>query len=304
MKCGFIGLGILGSKLCKNLLNAGVNLIVYDLDEKAILATVELGATSGGSVADVCSGIDVLFTCLPSPAASAQVMESDGGALSALPLGATWIEISTTEVDEIKRLAAVANAKGINVLECPATGGVHRAARGEMTLLVGGDEAVFETQRSLLEKMSGQIIFMGEIGNASLIKVITNLLCLVDLVASGEALMLAKRGGLDLGKCYQAITASSGNSREFEDWAPVILNGTFNTGFTTNLGLKDLGFVTDLGHKLNVPLKLTGLVEQMFIESRSKYGGDAWTPHVIKIMEDETGVELRAPGFPDVIQPE
>ncbi|MGK0398666.1 MAG: 3-hydroxyisobutyrate dehydrogenase, partial [Gammaproteobacteria bacterium] len=236
--------------------------------------------------------------------ASAQVMEGDGGALLTLRSGSTWIEISTTGVEEIKRLATVANAKGIKTLECPATGGVHRAALGEMTLLVGGDEAVFESQRSLLEKMSGQIIYMGEIGNASLIKVITNLLCLVDLVASGEALMLAKRGGLDLGKCYQAITASSGNSREFEDWAPVILNGTFNTGFTTNLGLKDLGFVTDLGRNLNVPLKLAGLVEQMFIESRAKYGGDAWTPHVIKMMEDATGEELRAPGFPDVIQPD
>jgi 3-hydroxyisobutyrate dehydrogenase len=304
MKCGFIGLGVLGSKLCRNLLEAGVDLTVYDLDENAILAAVESGATSSSSISDLCIGVDVLFTCLPSPAASAQVMEGDGGAILTLRSGSTWIEISTTGVEEIKRLATVANAKGIKTLECPATGGVHRAALGEMTLLVGGDEAVFESQRSLLEKMSGQIIYMGEIGNASLIKVITNLLCLVDLVASGEALMLAKRGGLDLGKCYQAITASSGNSREFEDWAPVILNGTFNTGFTTNLGLKDLGFVTDLGRNLNVPLKLAGLVEQMFIESRAKYGGDAWTPHVIKMMEDATGEELRAPGFPDVIQPD
>jgi len=304
MKCGFIGLGVLGSKLCRNLLSAGIDLVAYDLDAKAIRGAVKSGARAGSSVADVAAQVDVLITCLPSPAASARVIEGDAGALSVLRPGATWIETSTTGVDEIKRLAAAAGARGINTLECPATGGVHRAARGEMTLLVGGEEALFETHRPLLEKMSGQIVYMGAIGNASLIKVITNLLCLVDLVAMGEALMLARRGGLDLGKCYQAITASSGNSREFEDWAPVILNGSFNTGFTTSLGLKDLGFVTDLGRKLDVPLKLAGLVEQMFIESRARYGGDAWTPHVVKMMEDATGVELRADGFPDVIQPD
>ena len=170
-----------------------------------------------------------------------------------------------------------------------------------MTLLVGGDEVVFERLKPLLEIMSGQMVYMGAIGNASLIKAVTNLLCLIDLVAMGEGLMLAKRGGLDLARCYEAITASSGSSREFEDWAPVILNGSFNTGFTTDLGLKDLGFVTELGRRLDVPLKLAALVEQMFQASRERYGGDAWTAHVVKMMEEATGEELRAEGFPDVI---
>ena len=182
-------------------------------------------------------------------------MEGDRGALAALKPGAVWIEMSTTSVAEIKRLAELAAAREIAVLECPATGGVQRAARGEMTLLVGGDETVFAAQRPLLEKIGRQIIYMGRLGDASLIKVISNLLCLVDLVAMGEALMLARRGGLDLGKCYTAITASSGSSREFEDWAPVILNGSYNTGFTTDLGLKDLGLITALGKQLDVPFK-------------------------------------------------
>lgn len=305
MKYGFIGLGVLGARLAKNLLDAAIDLTVYDLNEMAMQHVVNAGAKAATSVQDTASQVDVLITCLPSPAASAAVMtghnDDNNGALASLKPGATWIEMSTTEVEEIKRLAALASELGIETLECPATGGVHRAARGEMTLLVGGAQAVFDSHRPLLEKMSGHIVYMGKIGDASLIKVISNLLCLVDLVAMGEALMLAKRGGLDLGKCYQAITASSGSSREFEDWAPVILNGTLNTGFTTELGLKDLGFVTALGKNLNVPLKLTGLVEQLFIESRAKYGGDAWTPHVIRMMEETTGTELRAEGFPDVI---
>ncbi|MDG2237869.1 MAG: NAD(P)-dependent oxidoreductase [Arenicellales bacterium] len=301
MNCGFIGLGMLGEKMAKKILQAGHSLQVYDQDTKAVERLVAAGATGAGSVQDTTSHIDTLITCLPSPAICAQVMTGAGGALETLSAGSCWIEMSTTDADEMKRLASLACERGIDVLECPATGGVHRAVTGQMTLLVGGDEVVFERLRPLLEIMSGQMVYMGEIGNASLIKVVTNLLCLIDLVAMGEGLMLAKRGGLDLARCYEAITASSGSSREFEDWAPVILNGSFNTGFTTDLGLKDLGFVTELGRRLDVPLKLATLVEQMFQASRERYGGDAWTPHVVKMMEEATGEELRAEGFPDVI---
>ena len=301
MNCGFIGLGMLGEKMAKKILQAGHSLQVYDQDTKAVERLVAAGATGAGSVQDTTSHIDTLITCLPSPTICAQVMTGAGGALETLSAGSCWIEMSTTDADEMKRLASLACERGIDVLECPATGGVHRAVTGQMTLLVGGDEVVFERLRPLLEIMSGQMVYMGEIGNASLIKVVTNLLCLIDLVAMGEGLMLAKRGGLDLARCYEAITASSGSSREFEDWAPVILNGSFNTGFTTDLGLKDLGFVTELGRRLDVPLKLATLVEQMFQASRERYGGDAWTPHVVKMMEEATGEELRAEGFPDVI---
>ena len=301
MNCGFIGLGMLGEKMAKKILQAGHSLQVYDQDTKAVERLVAAGATGAGSVQDTTSHIDTLITCLPSPTICAQVMTGAGGALETLSAGSCWIELSTTDVDEMKRLALLAGDRGIDVLECPATGGLHRAVTGQMTLLVGGDEIVFERLKPLLEIMSGQMIYMGEIGNASLIKAVTNLLCLVDLVAMGEALMLAKRGGLDLARCYEAITASSGSSREFEDWTPVILNGSFNTGFTTDLGLKDLGFVTELGRRLDVPLRLATLVEQMFLASRERYGGDAWTAHVVKMMEEATGEELRAEGFPDVI---
>ena len=301
MNCGFIGLGMLGAKMAEKILQAGHSLQVYDQDSKTVERLVAAGATGAESVQDTASHIDTLITCLPSPTICAQVMTGAGGALETLSAGSCWIEMSTTDVDEMKRLALLARERRIDVLECPATGGVHRAVTGQMTLLVGGDEVVFERLKPLLEIMSGQMVYMGAIGNASLIKAVTNLLCLVDLVAMGEALMLAKRGGLDLARCYEAITASSGTSREFEDWAPVILNGSFNTGFTTDLGLKDLGFVTKLGRRLDVPLKLTTLVEQMFLASRERYGGDAWTAHVVKMMEEATGEELRAEGFPDVI---
>ena len=301
MQCGFIGLGMLGARMARQVLEAGHDLKVFDLDPTAVEKLVAKGATGTASATEAANQVDVLITCLPSPDASLKVMTGTDGVFDAMREGSCWIEMSTTDANEMIRLAGLAAERGIEVLECPATGGVHRAARGEMTLLVGGDESLFKRHAALLETLSGQVVYMGKIGNASLIKVITNLLCLVDLVAMGEALMLAKRGGLDLAKCYEAITASSGSSREFEDWAPVILNGSLNTGFTTDLGLKDLGFVTDMGRRLDVPLQLTTVAQKMFEASRERYGGEAWTAHVVKMMEETTGETLRAPGFDEVI---
>ena len=304
MVIGFIGLGQLGSRLSQNLLQAGYSLVVFDLDRARMEAMCASGAMGADSVTALAQISEIIITCLPSPAASRDVMAGQDGVLSAMKSGSTWMEMSTTSVAEARKMHELAAGHGINMLEAPLTGGVHRAASGEMTILVGGDEDLYASHYKLLDTLGGQVIHMGEVGNASLVKVITNLLCLVDLVAAGEALMLAKKGGLDLGTCYKAICASSGSSREFEDWAPVILNGTMNTGFTTDLGLKDLGLVADLGEQYGVPLKLTRLVKSLFEESRERFGGDAWTPYVIRMLEEEVGEEIRSDGFSTVIKTE
>ncbi len=183
-------------------------------------------------------------------------------------------------------------------LEAPVTGGVHRAAAGEITVLVGGDEAAYELHLPAFRAMGGEVIHMGPLGKASVIKVITNMLAFIHLVAAGEALMLAKRGGLDLTKSFEAIRASSGNSFVHETESQVILNGSYNINFTMDLACKDSGFATQMGREFGVPLKLAGLVEQLFVEAREKYGGEAWSPKVVKLLEDALGEELRAPGFP------
>ncbi len=247
MNPGFIGLGQLGARLASVALKAGQSIVVFDLDPSKVSSLTRQGAAAAASVVDLAKRCDPVITCLPSPAASEKVMTGDSGALSAMQPGSTWIEMSTTGVDEIRRMHDIAAVNGVTLLEVPLTGGVHRAEKGEMTVLVGGERALFERYLPLLEILAGQVIHTGDIGSASLIKVISNMLCLVDLVAAGEALMLAKKGGLDLAKCYQAICASSGTSREFEDWAPVILNGSLNTGFTTDLGLKDWGLLSTWG---------------------------------------------------------
>ena len=229
-------------------------------------------------------------------------MEGEDGVLAALDPGAAWIEMSTNDAEEVKRLAASAAARGVATLEAPITGGCHRAKSGEITILVGGEQAVYESHLPLFEAMGGTVLHVGALGQASVLKVITNMLAFVHLVAAGEALMLAKRGGIDLRTAFEGIKASSGNSFVHETESQVILNGSYNIGFTMDLASKDLGLAHQLGRELGVPLELAGLVEQIFNRARLQYGERAWSSQVVKLLEDALGTDLRAPGFPAVLE--
>jgi 3-hydroxyisobutyrate dehydrogenase len=215
-----------------------------------------------------------------------------------MPQGATWIEMSTLGRDHILRLAAVAADAGIRTLEAPVTGGVHLAARGEITVLTGGDADLVALHRPALEAMGGRLFHMGPLGSAAVIKVITNMLAFIHLVADGEALMLAKRAGLDLGQAWAAIAASSGSSFVHETEGQLILNGSYDIAFTMDLALKDLGFAAAFGREFDVPLDLAALTQATFERARTAYGGSAQSTQVVKLLEDALGVDLRAPGFP------
>ena len=301
MRYAFIGLGNLGSHLAASLCREGFDVTVHDLNRQAADRHIALGAKWAASPAEAAAAVDAVITCLPSPKASDAVVNGDRGVFSALKRGGTWIEMSTTDRNEIARIAEIAAARGIDVLEAPVTGGVHRAAAGEISVLVGGDKNVFDAHRAALEAMGGEIFHMGPLGSAAVIKVITNMLAFIHLVAAGEALMLAKRGGLDLAQAFAAIKASSGNSFVHETEGQVILNGSYNIGFTMDLACKDLGFALDFGRKFGVPLELAGLTEQTFIRARQQFGGEAWSSMVVKLLEDSLKTDLRAPGFPEVL---
>jgi 3-hydroxyisobutyrate dehydrogenase len=301
MRYAFIGLGNLGSHLAASLCREGFDVTVHDLSRQAADRHIALGAKWAASPAEAAANADAVITCLPSPKASDAVVNGERGVFSALKRGGTWIEMSTTDQNEIARIAKIAATKGIDVLEAPVTGGVHRAAAGEISVLVGGEKKVFDAHRPALEAMGGEIFHMGPLGSAAVIKVITNMLAFIHLVAAGEALMLAKRGGLDLAQAFAAIKASSGNSFVHETESQVILNGSYNIGFTMDLACKDLGFALDFGRKFGVPLELAGLTEQTFIRARQQFGGEAWSSMVVKLLEDALKTDLRAPGFPAVL---
>jgi 3-hydroxyisobutyrate dehydrogenase len=295
---GFVGLGNLGRQLAARVLAAGFPLAVHDRDPEAAAGLAAAGATVADSSRAVAEASDCVITCLPSPAAVSEAVAGPDGIIEGLRPGGTWIEMSTNDPHELERLAALAAERGIATLECPVTGGVHKAAAGEITVIAGGDEAVFAAHRDVLDAMGGRVIHVGPLGKASVIKVITNMLAFIHLVAAGEALMLAKRGGIPLETAYEVIRASSGNSFVHETESQVILNGSYDIGFTMDLAVKDLGFALELGREFEVPLALAGLVEETFRDARETYGGAAWSSQVVKLLEDELGVDLRAPGFP------
>jgi 3-hydroxyisobutyrate dehydrogenase len=298
MRYGYIGLGHLGGHLAASLLRNGFALTVHDRDRAAADPLIAKGAAWADSPKALAARCDAVITCLPSPAVSEAVLAGPDGILAGLAKGGAWIEMSTLGRDEIQRLAALAEAKGIAVLECPVTGGVHKAADGEITVLVGGDRALFERHQPALQAMGGAIFHMGPLGSAAVIKVITNMLAFIHLVADGEALMLAKKGGLDLAQAFHAIRASSGNSFVHETEGQLILNGSYDINFTMDLACKDLGFAMGMSREFGVPLELARRTAEIFQHGRTAYGGAAQSTQVVKLLEDALGTDLRAPGFP------
>jgi 3-hydroxyisobutyrate dehydrogenase-like beta-hydroxyacid dehydrogenase len=298
---GFIGLGNLGRHLAANLARSGFAVTVFDLDRAAANAVLTAGGTWSASVSALARSCDALITCLPSPKATASVMDQ---ALPEMRSGTTWIEMSTNDFAEVEALAARASAKGIDTLACPVTGGVHRAESGEITVLVGGAQEVFAKHQPALQAMGGKVIHLGGIEQAAVTKVVTNMLAFIHLIAAGEAMMLCAKAGVDLRAAFEAIAASSGNSFVHETESKVILNGSYDIGFTMDLACKDAGFAIEFGRRFGVPLRMATVMEQIFREGRERYGGSAWSSMIVRLLEDAVHTPLRAPGFPARLGPE
>jgi 3-hydroxyisobutyrate dehydrogenase len=301
MQYGFVGLGHLGRHLAANLARGGFELGVFDLDRSAADTALAAGASWAPSVTDLARASDALITCLPSPAATAAVLEE---ALPVMRRGSAWIEMSTNDFAQIEGLASRAADRGIGTLACPVTGGVHRAEAGDITVLVGGAQQLFDVHAAALRAMGGRVIHLGGIEQAAVTKVVTNMLAFIHLIAAGEALMLCAKGGVDLALAFEAIAASSGNSFVHETESQVILNGSYDIGFTMDLACKDAGFALEFARRFGVPVRLAAVMEQTFLEGRARYGGAAWSSMIVKLLEDTVGMPLRAPGFPAKLGPE
>ena len=299
MHYGYIGLGNLGANCAGCLLKAGFGVTVHDLNRSAGDELVAKGAVWADSVETLAGSVDHVITCLPSPAVSEKVLRQ---ILPAMKPGATWVEMSTLGRDDVLRLAAIAADAGVRMLELPVTGGVHLAAKGQITMLPGGDADLVDLHRPALEAMGNRVFHMGPLGSSAIIKVITNMLAFIHLKATSEALMLAKRGGLDLKQSWEAIRASSGNSFVHETEGALILNGSYDIAFSVDLALKDLGFALGFGREFGVPLDLAAMTEQTYVAAKAAYGGAAQSPMIAKLLEDRLGTDLRAAGFPDRLE--
>ncbi len=295
MKIGFIGLGNVGGKLAGSLLRNDHDLYVHDLDPEQEVQFFADGATPMPGPAAVMRYCDVVITCLPSPAASDAVMQE---MLMQIGPGKTWIEMSTTDAAEVKRLGAKVISRGGAVADCPVSGGCHRADTGNIAIFAGCDRETFERILPLLTTMGRRILHTGPLGSASVLKVVTNYLATAHLVASAEALTTCAAAGMDLNTAYEAIRISSGNSFSHETESQVILNGSRDISFTMDLVKKDIGLFQDVADRAGVPLELNPLMISMFDDAIARFGARELSPNIIKRLEEATGLSVLAPGFP------
>lgn len=299
MKVGFIGLGNVGGKLAGSLLRNKVNLTVRDLDEAAAKPFLDQGAAWANSPKEMAEAVDVVITCLPSPKASAEVMEADDGILAGLSEGKIWVEMSTTDSVEVRRLGALVQARGAKAADCPVSGGCHRAATGNIAILAGCERDVFERLLPLLTILGRRILHAGSLGEASIIKVMTNYLATANLVSLCEALVTLKVVGLDMNTVYEAIKISSGNSFVHETESQVILNGSRNINFTMDLVLKDIGLFQSIAAEAGVPLELSPKLIEIFEDGQRRFGPREWSSNIIRRLEEACDVKVLGSGFPE-----
>ena len=298
IRIGFIGLGNVGGKLAESLLRHGVPLTVRDLDEERVAAFVSRGAHSAASPRAMAEQVDLLITCLPSPAASAAVLEGADGVIAGLSPGMVWLEMSTTDQAEIIRLGGLVAAAGGLAMDCPVSGGCHRAATGNISIFAGGSRQAFEKVLPVLKVLGRQILHTGPLGSASALKVVTNYLCTVHLCALAEALSVCKVAGMDMNTAYEAIRISSGNSFVHETESQVILNGSRDIGFTMDLVIKDVGLFDKWAQELRVPLEISPLVLGIFKDGAKRYGPREHSPNIIRRLEEACRVQVLGTGFP------
>ncbi len=299
MKIGFIGLGNVGGKLAGSLLRNKFDITVRDLEKNLTDDFKKKVAKIAFNAKDLAEQTDLLITCLPSPEICAEVMESKDGVINGISKDKIWLEMSTTDESEVKRLGELVQKRGAIPLDAPVSGGCHRAATGNIAIFVGGQRKSFEKILPILTTMGRKVLHTGELGTASILKVITNYLASVHLAALGEAWTVAKKSNLDLNKTFKGISVSSGNSFVHETESQVILNGSYNINFTMDLVQKDLALFNQLSKKLNTPLEISPLILNIFKDSQKKYGPRAWSSMVVKRLEDKFGINFRASGFPD-----
>ena len=295
---GFIGLGNVGSKLANSLLISGYNLFIYDIEKMKGKKLLKNGATWKKDIKSLSEDCSVIITCLPSPKAVLEVIVGNHGLVQYIDKKHLWIEMSTTDENEMIRLSKLIESKEANVFEAPVTGGQHRAESGNIGVLVAGKRENFNRALPILSEIGFEVLYCGKLGNASTLKVVTNYLASINLLSIGEALMVCKKYGIDLKKAYQGIKISSGNSFVHETESQVILNGSYNVGFTMDLVCKDVGLFDQLANMLNIPADISPLLVKIFNEGRKKYGDRAFSTRIVKLLEEKSNTDLRTEGFP------
>jgi 3-hydroxyisobutyrate dehydrogenase len=307
-RIAFVGLGHMGGPMSRRLAEAGLDLVVYDLDPARAEPALACGARLATSVAEAARGVDVLVTMLPTPAAVEEVMLGSGDALRSLPDGALWIDMSTSSREVTERVRVRGAKRGVRVVDAPVAGMSAGAQAGTLEIFAGGDRADVERARPILEHLGDpeRIFHVGGHGAGLVVKLMVNLLWFDQLVAIAEVLTIGTRAGVDLGVLHTALVEGPTSSRLLaKDLLPLLTRGEYEEGFSLALATKDLRLAVDLARAAGVPAELSAVVEQLFTRARAAFGDDAGEMTPVRLYEETAGVTLRlsADAVPAGVEP-
>jgi len=294
MRIGFIGIGSMGKPMSINLLRAGYELTVYDIRKEAMEAPVRSGAKAATSPKEVAQASDIVLTSLPTPEALEDVVLGADGVLEGARKGGILIDTSTVSPSTIKKIWAEAKDRGLMVLEAPVSGGVIGAEAGTLTVIVGGDRPVFERCHEILKVLGENIHHVGDVGSGNTVKLVNNLISLVNVVVLSEGMVLGVMAGIEPETLHNVIKVSSGRSYALEVKLPRhISKGDFKQGFALELACKDLGLALDLGREIGVPLFVTSVARQIYELARARGMSRLDHTAVITLLEEAAQVEVR-----------
>ena len=293
-RVGFVGLGNMGGPMCRRLIAAGYDVVAFDIDDSALDVAVTAGATAAGSAPACASQVNLLLTSLPHPNHVETVMAGADGALAAMQPGSIWVDLTTNRKDLIIELAGEA-PPGVQVVDSPVTGAVDGARNGTLTLFISGEPEPVAEARKVLENL-GLVIACGSLGSGNVVKLVTNQLWFISAAALGEGFAMGMANGVELATLWHAIKESVGDSFVVRHDAPSVFAGHYDPSFTLDLCIKDLGLLAELGQNVNTDLPMTAAAHAVFDQAAARYGTDVGELHVVKRIEDDTGMSMRLDG--------
>ena len=263
MKIGFIGLGIMGKPMAKNLVKAGYNLVVLDLNKKSVEELKAMGAETAENNVELAKQCDVIITMLPNSPQVEEVVLGEGGVIEGAKPGSVVIDMSSIAPLSSRKVYAALEEKGVHMLDAPVSGGEPKAIDGTLAVMVGGKKEVFEKYHDVMMKMAGSVVYVGETGAGNVAKLCNQVVVALNISAVSEALILAKKAGVDPELVYQAIRGGLAGSTVMDAKAPMIMDRNFNPGFRIDLHIKDLNNVIETSHGVGVSLPLTAQVMEI-----------------------------------------
>ena len=293
MKVGFIGVGFMGQHMAKHILEGGHDLTIYDISETAAKDLIAAGAKWALSPSEVATVSEVIFTSLPTPQDVEQVVMGEGGIMAGALEGTTFFDLSTTDPETISRISNAAAQKGMSVLDAPVSGGTIGAEQGTLCVMVGGDKNKYDKYKPVLDLIGNQVVYCGNLGAGAVCKIVNNLIGMTLGVVLSEAFSLGVKAGVDPMTLYNAVSMSSGETRQMHTFPTGLFEGNFEPGFKLDLGSKDVGLATNLGRSLRVPMDVSNLIQQKYVEAQNKGLGGQSTVAIAKLQEERAGVEIR-----------